>query len=271
MPYLYLSSFLIPLTLPLLLSAAAIEGDRASDIRVVPVEASPEPDSAAVHIVFPKEGEIKSENPVRVQIRVEGFPIGYNSDFQRDKEVRNDKQGQTLHLFVDDRPYFEINEPIEDVTNSEEIDLDQLFITKLPFKLDPGIHILRVIPVRSFGESLKGDECFAASYFYMKDKKGKAPDLKRPYLTYNEPEGVFSTEKPILLDFYISNTQLSQDGYKVRLTLDGSDKRILTSWTPYYIYGLKKGDHTLKLELLDPEGRVIPSLFNDTQRTITVK
>ncbi len=271
MKYARFYASLLFFALPLLLSAAAVEGERNSDVRVVPVEPTPESDSAAIHIVFPKEGEVKTTNPVTVQLRVEGFPIGYNSDFQRDKEIRNDNQGQTIHLFVDDRPYFEINEPIEDVTNSEEIDLDQLFITKLPFKLEDGLHILRVMPVRSFGESLKGDECFAASYFYMNKKSKAAPDLKRAYLTYNEPEGTFSIEKPILLDFYISNTQLSQDGYKVRLTIDGSDKRLLTNWTPYYIYGLKKGSHTIKLELLDPQGRVIPSLFEDTKRTITVK
>jgi hypothetical protein len=102
------------------------------------------------------------------------------------------------------------------------------------------------------------------------DKKEGAVDLTKPYLTYNQPVGAFTTLQPILLDFFISNCQLSRDGYKVRLTIDRSDKRILTHWVPYYIYGLSRGTHTIRLDLLDPDGSVIAPLFNDTQKTITV-
>ena len=47
--------------------------------------------------------------------------------------------------------------------------------------------------------------------------------------------------QPVLLDFFISNCELTSDGYKVRLIVDGDAIRTLTSWQPYYIYGLKKG------------------------------
>jgi hypothetical protein len=90
-------------------------------------------------------------------------------------------------------------------------------------------------------------------------------------LTYNAPEGEFKDGQPILLDFYVVNTQLSKDGYKVRLIIDGTDKRMLTEWVPYFIYGLKKGSHTIKLELLNPQGTVLAPLFNDLEQTIVVK
>ncbi|NDB85948.1 MAG: hypothetical protein EB127_25100 [Alphaproteobacteria bacterium] len=64
---------------------------------------------------------------------------------------------------------------------------------------------------------------------------------------------------------------MSVDGYKVKLTIDGKIQRTLTSWKPYYIYGLKKGKHTFKLELLDPSNKVVPGSFNTVEKTIVIK
>lgn len=253
------------------LFGADIEGQRTGSVRVVPVESTPEPDEVQVHIAFPANGEVKESNPVTVQIRLEGFPLGVYSDFPRARELRDRKEGQSLHIIVDDQPFIEINEAIDDTADTEELDFDQTIEAKIPFHLKNGPHILRIFPVRSFDESLKGDKAFEAIYFYVGKKEGKIPDLSQPYLTYNQPLGDFRSDKPILLDFFLSNTQLSRDGYKVRLTIDGSDKRILTQWVPYYIYGLGKGSHTIKLELLNPSNQTIPGLFGDSQRTIRVR
>jgi hypothetical protein len=138
------------------------------------------------------------------------------------------------------------------------------------------MHIIRTFPVRSYNESVKSERAFAASTFYYQTKKESAVmDLSKPYLTYNEPQGEYDYAKkdmqPILLDFYLTHCDLSQDGYKVRLTIDNTDKRTLTAWQPYYIYGLGKGLHKVRLELLDPSNNVIPGPFNDVTRTIVVK
>lgn len=254
------------------LLAATIEGDRSNDIRVVPVERTPEPDEVEVRIAYPREGEVEKDNPLEVQLRVELYPLGFYSDFPRAKEIRDSKQGQAIHIIVDGRPYLSVNEAIDEVSESEEVDYDQTIITKLPYKLPDGEHILRVFPVRSFDESLKGPRAFIATKFYVKQTNPSlSVDLTKPFLTYNQPQGEFEAAKPILLDFFVSNTQLSPDGYKVRLTIDGSDKRILTAWSPYYVYGLKRGSHTFKIELLDPDNKVIAPLFDDLQKTIIVK
>ena len=82
---------------------------------------------------------------------------------------------------------------------------------------------------------MKGEWSYAAITFNV----GSAPetsnfDLSKPYITYNEPSNQLYLEEgtPILLDFYISNCELSSDGYKVRLTVDGSTTRTLTAWQP---------------------------------------
>ncbi len=251
---------------------ARVEGLQTTGVRVIPMQSTPEPDEVEVRFVFPLEGELKTDSPVIVQLRLEAYPIGFNSDFPRAREIRDSDEGQSLHIIVDGKYHFDINESIDDIAENEEIDFDQIIQAKIPYDLSDGIHILRAFPIRSFGESLKNPKCFAATYFYFGNAEKKASiDLEKPYLTYNSPDGEYKSGQPILLDFYLSNTQLSKDGYKVRLTIDGSDKRILTEWVPYYIYGLKKGSHSIKIELLDPNNKVLAPLFNDLAQTIVVK
>ncbi len=244
------------------------------DVRIVPVDPTPEPDHVTTKILFPENGEVKTSKTIKGQIKVEGFPLGVDSDFPRKKEIFNDNEGQALHIFIDDQPYFSVNEALIDALDDNEEYFDQSAEFTIPFKLQPGMHIIRTFPVRSFNESLKGDKCFAASIFYYQKKADNSKvDLSLPYITYNEPQGEYSYNngEPILLDFYVTNCQLSRDGYKVRVTIDNGNQRTLSSWQPYYIYGLKKGMHRIRLELLDPQNKLVPGLFNDIQRTIVIR
>ncbi|MBS0651899.1 MAG: hypothetical protein JSR39_00045 [Verrucomicrobia bacterium] len=244
------------------------------DIRIVPVDPTPEPDHVTTKILFPQNGEVKSSAPVKGQIKVEGLPLGVDSDFPRKKEIYNDNEGQALHIFIDNQPYFVVNEALIDALDDIEEYFDQTADFTIPFKLQPGMHVIRTFPVRSYNESLKDDGCFAASVFYYQ-KKADNPqiDLSQPYITYNEPQGEYSYNdgEPILLDFYVTNCRLSRDGYKVRLSMDNNVQRTISSWQPFYIYGLKKGVHRIRLELLDPTNKPVGGMFNDVQRTIVIK
>ena len=244
-------------------------------IRVVPVDPTPEPNEVKLRIQFPKPDELKSTQPIKGQVKLEGFPLGVDSDFPRKKEIFNSREGQSIHVFIDNQPYFAENEALINALEDFEQYYDQMVIFELPFTLQPGMHVMRVFPVRSFNESLKGDNCYDMHVFYYRVIKDN-PEmvLDGPYLTYNEPQGAFTYDKkkpkPILLDFYIQNCVLSKDGYKVRLTIDNSTQRTLTSWQPYYIYGLKRGKHRIRLELLDAKNKRVPGLFNDIERTIAI-
>jgi hypothetical protein len=243
-------------------------------IRVIPVDPTPEPDHVETHLSFPEDNALKNSEPVAIQMRLEGYPIGTDSQFPREKEIFNDPEGQSLHIFIDNRPYFSANEALIDALDDNEVYFDQTVDIDIPFKLEKGMHVIRVFPVRSFNESLKGDKCFAASIFYYKTKTDNLDvNLSKPFITYNEPQGDydFHPSVPILLDFYVTNCQLSRDGYKVRLTIDGTTKRTLSQWVPYYIYGLQKGSHTIRLELLDRQNNLVPGLFNNIERTIKIR
>jgi hypothetical protein len=245
-------------------------------VRVVPVDPTAEPDNVETRIVFPRPDEVKSEQPINIQLRTEGFAVGNDTEVPREKEIWNDPEGQSWHVFIDNHPYFAVNQSaiIDALDDMDANWYEQTLEFEIPFDVAPGEHVIRTFPVRSFNESLKGDGCYAARRFFFQTTTPTLDvDLHAPYLTYNEPQDDynFSSAQPILLDFYLSNCQLSKDGYKVRLSIDGAVQRDLVAWVPYYLYGLSRGRHTIRLELLDPENKRVPGLFNDVQRVIEVR
>ncbi|NGX37324.1 MAG: hypothetical protein K1000chlam2_00478 [Chlamydiae bacterium] len=256
----------------LLLLVASMGFAEDANIRIIPVKPTPEPNNVETTIVFPKEDQIIS-NPVKVQIRLVGFPVGTISDFDRKNEIYNDPHGQSMLVFIDNEHPIEIYKSFVDSLDQNNLFYYMTLNTTVPFNLKQGMHVIRAFPDRSFGESLKGSGCYDASIFYIgREEDNLDIDLDDPYLTYNEPLETlrYSSEKPILLDFYLSNVQLSRDGYKVKVTIDKDTERSLTSWVPYYVYGLEAGKHTIQLQLINEKNEVVPGLFNDVTRTITV-
>lgn len=213
-------------------------------IRVLPVKRTPEPEAAIITTALPKNGAALKGNPVWVQIRVQGYPLGAASQFDRADEIAVSDQGQTVHVMVDNMPYFAISEQALDPFNEQGWYYETSYKFEVPKKLSAGEHVLRVFLARSFGEALKGDKTYFVSTFNIgsSDEKSKF-NLSKPYLTYNEPSGQqeLTETMPVLLDFLVSNCELTSDGYKVRLIVDGTAIRTLSSWQPYYIYGLKRG------------------------------
>jgi hypothetical protein len=244
-----------------------------SGIRTMPVARTPESNTISLRIAIPKPGQVVS-NPAWLQFRIEGFALGAGSNqFERASELAISKMGQTVHVVIDNYPYFPVNDPPIDPFDESGYFYDMSYKVEIPYRLKEGMHTIRMFPARSFGESLKGDNTFVAIPFYIGDRKDNPDmDLSQPYITYNEPSNnMYLTEnKPVLLDFYVTNAELSSDGYKVRLTIDGKINRTITSWQPYYIYGLKRGKHTIRLELIDEMGKVVPGIFNVVEETITI-
>jgi hypothetical protein len=139
--------------------------------------------------------------------------------------------------------------------------------------LTEGVHTLRAFPSRSWHESIKTPGAFVAETFYYKKKTGD-PVLQEgaPFLTYSRPKGEYKDDesKQILLDFYLSNAELGAGKYKVVATIDGGTPDTLTDWIPYFIEGLTAGEHSVKLELVGPDGKVVPGPFNSVERKIKV-
>jgi hypothetical protein len=73
-----------------------------------------------------------------------------------------------------------------------------------------------------------------------------------------------------MLDFYLVNCELSEDGYKVRATINGHEF-ILTEWIPYFVEGLPMGENVFMIELLNTDGDLVESPFNRVERTIQLE
>lgn len=248
--------------------------DDKEPIQILPVSPTPESNTVILAVNSPKNGEVKTRNPVWIQFRLDGYPLGTNPTFDRANELAVSKKGQTVHVIIDDNPYIAVDEQPLDPFNEDGWYYDTTYKFEVPYALKNGMHVIRIFPARAFGEGLKGENAFQVTTFYIGSKEiGPEINLKKPFLTYNEPGGQIPLRagQPVLLDFYVSNCELSSDGYKVLVTIDGKIKRTLVSWQPYYIYGLPAGKHTIRLQLMDPQGKQVSGPFNDVSRTIVVQ
>jgi hypothetical protein len=72
-----------------------------------------------------------------------------------------------------------------------------------------------------------------------------------------------------MLDFYLTNATLGTD-YTVKAEING-EEHLIDKWQPYYIEGLPMGDNTIKLTLLDKDGKPAAVPLNPVERTFTLK
>jgi hypothetical protein len=240
----------------------------SSSIRVVPVSPTPEPDRVELALVFPKQAQTIS-HPIDLQFQLSGYPLGTMSNFTRKSEIYNDEQGQSIRVIIDNLPHLSIYNSFVDSLNENNIYYEQTLNKTIPFGLKEGIHIIRAFPVRSYGESLKNSRSFRTGVFYTGNTQ-QSIDLTAPFLTYNMPQGQipYKSDQPLLLDFYISNARLSTDGYKIELAIDDQVVRTLTNWVPYYIYGLTRGIHRIRLTLLNQKNEKVPGIFNEVEKKL---
>ncbi|PJB16168.1 MAG: hypothetical protein CO118_00845 [Flavobacteriales bacterium CG_4_9_14_3_um_filter_32_8] len=85
-------------------------------------------------------------------------------------------------------------------------------------------------------------------------------DMNQPHLFYYLPQS--ETINPIL-DFYLVNTSISENGNRVKVTINETEFSI-TKWAAYQISGLKKPSNTIRIQLLDKNGKLIEGPFNDS-------
>lgn len=231
--------------------------DGPVELKIVQGENGPAFPDAKFEITTPAADEIVSADSVSVTTKVAGVELKAPTAGEGANGLAYSPDGQHIHVIIDGNPYM--------------AKYDETFSIG---KLEPGPHTLRAFPSRSWHESVKTPGVFVARTFYVGEKSGE-PVLKadQPLLTYSRPKGKYvgKDARKIMLDFYVANCELGDDKYKVIASIDGKVMDTLTTWVPYYIEGLKEGEHTIGLKLIGPDGSAVENgPFNDVQQTITV-
>lgn len=233
------------------------------EIKIEPATGSPEYPDAKLTIVSPREGQVfKNPNDsALVVMQVSGIQLSVPTGADSTRGIAYSKQGQHVHVIIDDKPY------MADYKNGQPFNVGLL---------SAGVHTVRAFPSYSWHESIKSKSSFAAHTFYVGAKpSGKdsiADMMKKPLLTYSRPKGTYTgaDANKVLLDFYVSNATLGDRSYHVKLWIDGAAMPDIVKWQPYFISGLSKGKHTVKLQLVDPKGNAVPGMYNNPGQEITV-
>lgn len=232
-------------------SSEAVDEPPRQPVRVVVGERTPiEGAAPTVRIVAPRNGQRIAQGNVLLRVQATNWPL-------------QPEPGRHLHIIVDDEPYI----AVRDI--SRPLDLRQLVEDHLGHELSEGTHVVRVFPSRGHHESVKTDGAFATVLFhYVRPTPDFAFDPRAPLLTYSRPKGCNPAGR-VLLDFYVTNATLADDGFRVRYDIDGMQGDIVR-WAPHWIENLSVGEHRIGLVLVSPEGEPVPGPFNAPSRTIQV-
>ncbi len=181
---------------------------------------------------------------------VAGYELKAQTPDAATRGCANSKEGQHIHFILNNEPY-----KAEYTANFTE-------------KAAPGRNVVLSFLSRSYHESLKHSAAVAVNLFTMPGKSADstAIDLANdPVLFYSRPKGDYKQldGDKMLLDFYLLNTDLTDKGYSVRATIDG-EAWTINKWDAYFIEGLSLGKHTVRLELVDKDGNLVPGPFNDS-------
>jgi hypothetical protein len=242
-------------------------------------------------IVSPEKDAVINGSTVEVKLNLSGDLKGYMPH----KDPATGK-GNHIHVILDNQPYeayYELGQPFE-LRN-----------------VVAGKHTLRVFPSRPWHESYKNEGAFQMVAFTVKGggdaskptttnsgqtmannnsgasqpapREGKdvsastagEVDPSKPLLTYSRPKGEYKGEDadPIMIDFWLTGAKLKGDGgeYRVRYVIDDDDAKYIDKWEPIWLSGWINGKHTVRLELLDKDGKPVENGgYNTTSREITV-
>ena len=234
------------------------DGTHAADtqkVTITPLTNSPSFENAGLTQLSPAPvASLKPGDSISFRYKLTNYELGKQTPDAVGKCCANSAQGQHIHLILNNEPY--------------EAWYQEEFKKKLP----EGHYVALSFISRSYHESIKNEKAYNLTQFSV-GKPQPAIDLKAPHIFYSRPKGEYNGAecREILLDFFLVNTTLSPDGNKVIVTVNGKDKFTVDSWTAYVLKGLPDGENTVKLELVDKEGKLIDTPFNGVERKFTLK
>ncbi len=208
---------------------------------------------------FSSSGQDLDSNKMNIDYTVTNYELGKQTEMTGVKTCANSAKGQHIHNIIDNEPYTAIYDPKATVKTGTD-----------------GMHYMLSFLSRSYHESIKHKNAYVLTTVITGKSRYTAryakPDLSKPMLFYSRPKGEYKNSETdaVLLDFYLVNCDLSKTGYSVLAEINGT-KFKLTKWCGYFMEGLPMGENTVKLTLLDIDGKQVNSPFSSAERKFTLK
>jgi len=229
--------------------------EKAQKITLKKLEGSPAYADAVLQLNIPANTDGLKSGETDFSFTVSNYELGQQTDGPNAQKLANSGKGQHIHFILNNQPY--------------SAHYDPSFTKELP----NGVHHLVAFLSRSYHESVKNDNSVVVKKLVVGDnaEDSLGIDVKAPTLIYSRPKGTYSGKdtEHLLLDFFVLNTILSEDGNKVKATING-EEFIITEWAPHTVQGLPMGEVTVALELIDKDGNPISGPFNKVKRTVTL-
>ena len=232
------------------------ESMESNGIRLTPFTDSPKFPEAQMKLRSPIAGATLPSGEVPFNYQITNFQLTKMSGGPNMALMANSAKGQHIHNIVDNEPY------------------SAHYETTFRKPLADGQHAVLSFLSRSYHESLKHRGAYDLRIVNRGNGTPAATpiiDVKAPNLFYSRPKDTYAgaDAKRIMLDFYLVNTNLEPGGNRVRATINGTEFMI-DRWVPYQMEGLPAGENTVKLELVNSSGTLIPGTYNSVTRTFTV-
>ena len=223
----------------------------AGEITITKVEGSTEYKDAKLSL---KES-FWTEEGYLFSFDLENYELGLQSSKKFEYELANSAKGQHIHLILNNGPY------------SAKYSKDFIH-DKWDTKAKNNVFLAFLS--RSYHESVKNKNAYFLTQ--IGGEVAEKQDLSKELLFYSRPKGIYKGAETnhVLLDFYLVNTTLAPDGNKVRAIIQDTEF-LIDDWAAYYIEGLPKGEVSIKLELINSEGDLVESPFNQSQRTFILE
>lgn len=132
--------------------------------------------------------------------------------------------------------------------------------------LPKGTHMVRIFPVRPWGEAIKEPSALASVSFHVGEKDGKnTVEAGSPVLTVVAPRGkVKGDAGKVLLDVLVSGCPVAEqsvaDSCRLRYKVDTQSEITLTKVEPVWLEGLTPGRHAYVVGLTRDQ-KIVPGAF----------
>jgi hypothetical protein len=230
--------------------------EETSQISIEKLEDSPAYETASLELKSPDTSKQLPSGEVNFEFNVQNYELGAQTDGTNANRLANSGKGQHIHFILNNEPY------------------SAHYTPEFKKEIPDGTHHLVAFLSRSYHESVKNENSVVVTKLKVGENSTETGnlDIETPTLIYSRPKGEYAgkDDENILLDFFVLNTTLSEQGNKVRATING-EEFIITEWVPHIIKGLPMGEVTIKLELLDDKNILIPGPFNEVTRKVMLK